>query len=161
GRPRAAPRADARPMVPPGRGRGGGRAAAFARGPPPARRLGGPRARRGRAARNRRRHPTHLPVRAQGLDALAAPRGGLPTTEEAGSDTKPMTPPMILADGTDSGPIDRIRAALNRALRGKADVVEHVLACLLARGHLLVEDLPGLGKTTLAKALAQALGGKF
>ena len=40
-------------------------------------------------------------------------------------------------------------------------MVEHVLACLLARGHLLVEDLPGLGKTTLAKALAQALGGKF
>ena len=36
-----------------------------------------------------------------------------------------------------------------------------MLACLLARGHLLVEDLPGLGKTTLAKALAQALGGKF
>ena len=54
-----------------------------------------------------------------------------------------------------------IRAALNAALRGKAEVVEHVLACLLARGHLLVEDLPGLGKTTLAKALAQALGGKF
>ncbi len=60
-----------------------------------------------------------------------------------------------------AGPIDGVRAALNRALRGKAEVVEHVLACLLARGHLLVEDLPGLGKTTLAKALAQALGGKF
>ena len=60
-----------------------------------------------------------------------------------------------------SAPIERIRAALNLALRGKAEVVEHVLACLLARGHLLVEDLPGLGKTTLAKALAQSLGGKF
>src|SRR5262245_40801315 len=48
-----------------------------------------------------------------------------------------------------------------RSVRGKAEVVEHVLACLLAQGHLLVEDLPGLGKTTLAKALAQALGGKF
>jgi MoxR-like ATPase len=60
-----------------------------------------------------------------------------------------------------SAPIERIRTALNLALRGKAEVVEHVLACLLARGHLLVEDLPGLGKTTLAKALAQALGGKF
>jgi len=50
---------------------------------------------------------------------------------------------------------------LNDALRGKAEVVEHVLACLLARGHILIEDLPGLGKTTLAKALARALGGKF
>jgi MoxR-like ATPase len=63
--------------------------------------------------------------------------------------------------GIHSGPIEGIRSALNHALRGKAEVVEHVLACLLARGHLLVEDLPGLGKTTLAKALAQALGGKF
>ena len=59
------------------------------------------------------------------------------------------------------GPIDGIRAALRSALRGKAKVVESVLACLLARGHLLIEDLPGLGKTTLAKALAQAVGGKF
>lgn len=54
-----------------------------------------------------------------------------------------------------------LRAALNAALRGKADVVERVLACLLARGHLLLEDKPGLGKTTLAKAIAAAVGGSF
>jgi MoxR-like ATPase len=59
------------------------------------------------------------------------------------------------------GQIDGLRAALNRALRGKATVVEQVLACLLARGHLLLEDLPGLGKTTLAKAVAAAIGGRF
>ena len=57
--------------------------------------------------------------------------------------------------------IDALRASLNRALRGKASVVERVMACLLARGHLLLEDLPGLGKTTLAKAVANAVGGKF
>lgn len=57
--------------------------------------------------------------------------------------------------------VARIRAALNGALRGKPRVVEHVLACLLARGHLLIEDLPGLGKTTLAKALAASVGGRF
>jgi MoxR-like ATPase len=56
---------------------------------------------------------------------------------------------------------DALRGALNRALRGKPQVIEQVLACLLARGHLLLEDLPGLGKTTLAKALAQAAGGRF
>ena len=57
--------------------------------------------------------------------------------------------------------IDALRAALNDALIGKSDVVELVLACLLARGHLLFDDLPGLGKTTLAKALAHAVGGVF
>jgi MoxR-like ATPase len=72
-----------------------------------------------------------------------------------------MAAQVMVSDETGSAPVDGVRAALNAALRGKADVVEHVLACLLARGHLLVEDLPGLGKTSLAKALAQALGGKF
>ncbi len=57
--------------------------------------------------------------------------------------------------------LDQLRIALNTVLRGKADVVENVLVCLLARGHLLLEDRPGLGKTTLAKALASAVGGRF
>ncbi|HEV3340835.1 MAG TPA: AAA family ATPase, partial [Pirellulales bacterium] len=57
--------------------------------------------------------------------------------------------------------LDRLRSALNRTLLGKAEVVEFVLACLLARGHLLLQDLPGLGKTTLAKGLAAGVGGKF
>ncbi len=66
----------------------------------------------------------------------------------------PQTEPDFLA-------LDRLRASLNRTLLGKPDVVEFVLACLLARGHLLLEDLPGLGKTTLAKGLAAGVGGQF
>ena len=65
------------------------------------------------------------------------------------------------ASQTDRELIGGLRDALNEALRGKGEVVELVLAALLARGHLLIEDLPGLGKTTLAKALAVAIGGKF
>ncbi|MDA7950928.1 MAG: MoxR family ATPase [Pirellulaceae bacterium] len=57
--------------------------------------------------------------------------------------------------------IKSLRAILNEAIRGKQEVMELVLACLLARGHLLLEDLPGLGKTTLAKVLAEAVGGQF
>ena len=59
------------------------------------------------------------------------------------------------------GGLARVRSALNGALRGKSALVEKVLACLLAQGHLLLEDMPGLGKTTLAKALASALGCRF
>ncbi len=46
---------------------------------------------------------------------------------------------------------------LGQALRGKQDVIRLSLACLLARGHLLLEDVPGVGKTTLAQALARSV----
>ncbi len=45
------------------------------------------------------------------------------------------------------------------AIRGKRDAVELILTCLLAEGHLLIEDVPGVGKTTLAKALARSVSG--
>src|SRR6202142_653567 len=54
-----------------------------------------------------------------------------------------------------------IEAALGVAIRGKAEVLRLSLACLLARGHLLIEDVPGVGKTTLAQALARSVDGQF
>ena len=54
--------------------------------------------------------------------------------------------------------LERARASLGRIILDKDEQIALALACLLARGHLLIEDLPGLGKTTLAQALARVLG---
>ncbi len=53
---------------------------------------------------------------------------------------------------------DRVRAAVATAVVGREEAVEQVLVGLIADGHLLIEDLPGLGKTLLAKSFARALG---
>src|SRR4051794_9620076 len=55
----------------------------------------------------------------------------------------------------------QLEAALQSAIRGKAEVVRLSLVCLLARGHLLIEDVPGVGKTTLAQALARSVSCRF
>jgi len=54
-----------------------------------------------------------------------------------------------------------LEAAVESSLRGKADAVRMALVCLLARGHLLIEDVPGVGKTTLAQSIARAVDGRF
>ena len=54
-----------------------------------------------------------------------------------------------------------LEAALGRTIRGKPEVVRLSVVCLLARGHLLIEDVPGVGKTTLAQALARAVSFRF
>lgn len=50
-----------------------------------------------------------------------------------------------------------LQAAIERVIKGKSETVKFALIALLARGHLLIEDVPGIGKTTLANALARAL----
>ncbi|KAA6181746.1 AAA domain-containing protein [Thiohalocapsa marina] len=55
-------------------------------------------------------------------------------------------------------PLARILDVADGVILGKTHVLRLALACLLARGHLLIEDLPGVGKTTLAHLLAQLLG---
>src|SRR3954463_14332531 len=65
------------------------------------------------------------------------------------------TPPVPLSR------LSEIESVLGEAIRGKSEVVRLSLACLLARGHLLIEDVPGVGKTTLAQALARSVDSKF
>jgi len=57
--------------------------------------------------------------------------------------------------------LDRVRENMRATIRGKDDVIDHVLVCLAAGGHLLLEDLPGVGKTTLAYSLARSLDCSF
>ena len=57
--------------------------------------------------------------------------------------------------------VERVVDAASRVILGKETQVRLALACMLARGHLLIEDLPGVGKTTLAHVLAKSLGLDF
>lgn len=56
---------------------------------------------------------------------------------------------------------DMLRASVERVIVGKGDVIELLLVALLAEGHPLIEDVPGMGKTVMAKALARSLGLSF
>ena len=90
---------------------------------------------------------------------------GVPVaTPQPTSPVRDVTPP---ANG-DSMPLTEVAAlsrriadSVNRVMVGKEAVVERLLVALLCEGHVLIEDVPGVGKTTLARALAQSIGGEF
>jgi MoxR-like ATPase len=71
-----------------------------------------------------------------------------------------MVAPAPLSS-TDIGSVRKLEDAIATVIRGKPEAIRAAVVSLLARGHLLVEDIPGVGKTTLARALAAALGGTF
>jgi MoxR-like ATPase len=62
---------------------------------------------------------------------------------------------------TDIGAVRQLEDAIATVIRGKPEAIRAAIVALLSRGHLLIEDIPGVGKTTLARALAAALGGTF
>jgi MoxR-like ATPase len=72
----------------------------------------------------------------------------------------PMTSAVAIAREPPPA-IARLRSAVEQALEGKPEAVELALIALLARGHVLIEDVPGVGKTTLARAVAKAVGGEL
>ena len=75
-----------------------------------------------------------------------------------------MEPILVEANETARSaaePIHRLEANVARVIRGKREVIRFATVCVLARGHVLIEDVPGVGKTTLSQALARSLGLSF
>jgi MoxR-like ATPase len=62
---------------------------------------------------------------------------------------------------TPSSRLSELRHSIARVVKGKDDIIQLALTALLARGHLLIEDVPGVGKTTLAQALARSFDCSF
>ncbi|MDX1503442.1 MAG: AAA family ATPase [Thermoanaerobaculia bacterium] len=73
-----------------------------------------------------------------------------------------MTEPgPTAAAETGAAALARLERQVGTIVRGKPEVIRLAVVCLLARGHMLIEDVPGVGKTTLAQALARSLGLEF
>ncbi|MCC5790457.1 MAG: MoxR family ATPase [Opitutales bacterium] len=73
--------------------------------------------------------------------------------------TAPKVAPPVKADYAET--LQALRENMSLRLKGKPKVIDQALTCLLAGGHLLIEDLPGVGKTTLAYCLAKSINGSF
>ena len=75
-----------------------------------------------------------------------------------------MAQPVEPGPGAGSGAariFPALLANVEQVIRGKRDAIHLALVCLLAEGHLLVEDVPGVGKTSMAKAIARSIGGTW
>src|SRR6476661_1509425 len=63
----------------------------------------------------------------------------------------------IAGIGTVARNVERLSTNMGYVIQGKPDVIRNAVICLLAEGHLLLEDVPGTGKTSLARALASSI----
>jgi MoxR-like ATPase len=73
----------------------------------------------------------------------------------------PRTPVLETETAQFADLYERLVANIETLIRGKPEVVRLALACLLAEGHILIEDVPGVGKTTLAKSVAESIDGTW
>lgn len=73
----------------------------------------------------------------------------------------PSQSPVSEEPVTGAATIQRLESHVAQVIRGKPEVIRMAVVSLLARGHVLIEDVPGVGKTTLAQALARSLGLSF
>ena len=93
------------------------------------------------------------------MSALSAPRPSTASASASASDTVTHLPGVVEGSGLDelTRVAGLIAAAIETVVEGKPQVVRTALTVLLAEGHLLIEDVPGVGKTMLAKAMARAI----
>jgi len=75
--------------------------------------------------------------------------------------TTVATSQPITHEATFADYFDRVVDNIERVIQGKREVIELILLCLISEGHLLLEDVPGVGKTSLAKSLATSLDASF
>jgi len=96
------------------------------------------------------------PILARGTAANSGSTGaaGSAATAAAAADT-------AVDSAAIAAPIQRLEQNVALVIRGKREVIRLATVCLLARGHVLIEDVPGVGKTTLAQGLARSLGLSF
>ncbi|MGZ7008031.1 MAG: AAA family ATPase, partial [Ilumatobacteraceae bacterium] len=72
-----------------------------------------------------------------------------------------MTATQTAPTRTFASLFDAITSNIARVVQGKKEAIDLAVSCLLAEGHLLIEDVPGVGKTSLAKAIARSIGGSW
>jgi MoxR-like ATPase len=89
--------------------------------------------------------------------AAPAPSDG----QGSAADPTASVPVEAAPDQTFAGVVRTIAANVAEVIQGKAEVIDLMVLCLISEGHLLVEDVPGVGKTSLAKALARSIDCAF
>ncbi len=87
---------------------------------------------------------------------MFSPTGNQPRTTDVLTPTQPAAEVRMITDLARS-----VQRSVSRVIVGKAEEIELLLVAMLCEGHVLIEDVPGIGKTTLAKALARSLGCSF
>jgi MoxR-like ATPase len=89
---------------------------------------------------------------------------GATVTEDAGAEARPVTAasrPAAVEVPDPQAMIRHLEQSVGRVVRGKPEVIRLAVVSMLAGGHILIEDVPGVGKTTLAQALAKTIGLSF